>query len=85
MTSGNWTLDTVREIVADTYQDLNGNELTDAEDSYGLVLYNTNGITGFQQSFGLKVTTNNADGIPELSFGTEKSYGRDRKSALFHL
>ena len=72
VTSGNWTLDTVREIVADTYQDLNGNELADAEDSYGLVLYNTNGITGFQQSFGLKVTTNNADGIPELSFGTER-------------
>lgn len=70
---GKWTIDKVKELATGVYQDLNNNDKQDIEDRHGVVIYNANGITAFQQSFGIKVTTMNKDGIPELSMNTERT------------
>lgn len=71
--SGKWTIDKVKELATGVYQDLNNNGTADTDDRHGVVIYNANGITAFQQSFGLKVTTMNKDGIPELSMNNERT------------
>lgn len=69
--AGKWTIDKVKELATGVYEDINGNDAMDAADRHGVVIYNSNGITAFQQAFGIKVTTMNKDGYPELSMGTE--------------
>ena len=69
--SGKWTLDKLEEMSADIYTDLNGNNTADVGDLFGFQLY-PNGLVPFIQSLDLKVTTNNSEGYPELTFGTEK-------------
>lgn len=68
---GKWTLDKVKELATGVYQDINGNDTKDPEDRHGVVIYNANGVTAFQQSTGIKVTTMNKNGIPELSMNNE--------------
>ena len=69
--SGKWTLDKLGEMSSDIYTDINGNDTPDVGDLVGFQLY-PNGLVPFIQSLDLKVTTNNDEGYPELTFGTEK-------------
>ncbi len=62
-----WTMDRMIEMCRDAYVDVNVNNSVDMEeDSLGMILNKDNVLDGFFYGAGLKVTTRNADGIPEI-------------------
>ncbi|MBQ2708167.1 MAG: hypothetical protein IJF67_07865 [Clostridia bacterium] len=81
--SGGWTLDYISGLIKNTYRDLNGNSTKDVGDQFGFMNYNANGIVAFANAFDIKVTTNNKDGYPELTFGTEKVHNAVTKLCSF--
>ncbi len=71
---GKWTLDKFKEVLKDSYEDINGDGAKDENDIYGH--YATmNGLTanGLAIAFGVKYTASNADNIPEFVLNTPKN------------
>ncbi len=58
---GKWTLDTMQEILADSYGDLNGDGIRDAEDRFGLLVNSVNHITGFIEPCDIQYVTFEGD------------------------
>ena len=63
---GQWTLEKVREICLDVYEDLDGDGTEDTSDRYGLVVDEKNAIDFWQYGAGLCLLVKNEDG--ELLF-----------------
>ncbi len=72
VTSGKWTLDKMAEMASSTYADLNGNAQADKDDQFGFYIINENHAPNFLLSSGLRLTKQNADGMPEYDLGSEK-------------
>ena len=68
---GGWTIDKLYEYVDTAYTDINGNDLTDDGDQYGLLLNNYNNIDVLYFGAGGRVTARDSDGIPYLVVNTE--------------
>lgn len=67
--SGKWTMETMFEYAKDFYQDTNGNDEQDPEDTFGLVFRHDTAIDSFFYGAGLNVTRNNSEtGLPEVTF-----------------
>ncbi|MBQ7010821.1 MAG: extracellular solute-binding protein [Clostridia bacterium] len=71
---GKWTVDKLYELSKDVYVDVNGNDVRDAGDIFG---YSTRTesmpMDLWVGALDIKVTTKNSDGIPELTFYTDRT------------
>lgn len=74
--SNSWTLDVVLNMIKSVSADLNGDGIMDSNDRFGILSEsgpsNAN-ILYFIKSAGIRNTTNNSEGIPQLSFMNEKT------------
>ena len=70
---GDWTLDKLSELTANTYRDLDGDATQTMKDAYGMIASNTTPVDAFMDAFQIKVTTKNSKGIPEFSLNTQKT------------
>ena len=72
--SGDWTMDTYRELIKNTYEDRDGNGIKSDGDFFGM--YAATASTPLDAMFvgmDCKITEKNGDGIPELVFYNERS------------
>ncbi len=70
--AGKWTRDEFVRLLSGTYVDLNGNKKKDEEDSYGFVLEEDK-IGPWIPGFDIRFCTKDDDGVPQLSFYSERS------------
>lgn len=70
---GKWTIDFLRETVSVCYSDLNGDNKAGEEDFFGYGASTASLIDGYTFACADPVTTRNAEGIPELTFGGERT------------
>ena len=70
---GSWTLDKFNEMVHAAAADLNGDTIMDTNDRFGYFWQDAMGGLAFYYGSGESLTQKNADGIPELSIGSERS------------
>ncbi len=77
--AGEWTIDKVMDMSKNVYSDLNNNGAADNGDRIGLLIYNANGITAFQQSFGLQLTERASDGSLTLGLSSERAINAMQK------
>lgn len=68
---GKWTIDAMRNYIADTYRDLNGNGERDKEDMYGYATNERHILTGFFFSEGIQYTAFDSDGTPSVALNNE--------------
>lgn len=79
-----WTLDVYSQMVKSLYVDVNGNGMYDDEDIYGMWAHNHNPMY-FLMGFGERMTTTNADGIPDITWNTDRLYSAaDKVYDLFY-
>ena len=79
--SGNWTADNLYAMVKATAKDLNGDgSMKINDDMYGMVIEST--LEGLFFSMGMRVSTMNADGYPELSMNNERIARVMEKTAM---
>ena len=72
--SGKWTLDTFRTMTKDVYRDLDGNSVMDDKDFYAIGFPQAaTPLDAFVAALDLSITTMDKDGIPALSFNTERT------------
>ena len=71
---GKWTLDKMREIVKDVYND-DGNDTRDEHDFYGFVQNNGSSVNTYLWAFDNPVCAKDADGVPQIAIKTEKING----------
>ncbi len=70
---GDWTMDTYRELIKDTYEERDGDGLKSDGDFFGM--YAATAATPLDAMFAAmdcKITEKNSDGIPELIFYNER-------------
>jgi len=81
VTSGNWTADKLYGMVKATAKDLNGDGLMKiSDDIFGLTMETT--FEGLFFSMGMRVSTMNAEGYPELSMNNERITKVMEKTAM---
>lgn len=68
-----WTLDKMEELLKPVSADLDGNGTRDDADRYGMLTENSN-VIYFLSGSGIKMTTNDSEGYPQLSFINDKTY-----------
>lgn len=72
---GRWTMDYVSSMVSSIYRDLNGNDMRDMEDEYGIAIDNYDNADIFWSGFDLEYISKNSDGMLELNTSVnEKIY-----------
>ena len=72
--SGNWTMDTLYDFCKDASRDLNGDgEMTYDLDRYGFIGQRDT-LISFLHSAGEYITLKDADDLPHVTFGGERSY-----------
>jgi len=71
--SGNWTLDKLGELTANTFRDLDGDTKQTWSDAYGLMHVDTTPIDAYLDAFQVPVITKNSEGIPEYTIDSEKT------------
>lgn len=64
---GEWTIDYCSELVSGIYRDLNGNDLKDEEDEYGLAINHYENCDMFWSAFDMNMLTKSDDGWFELA------------------
>lgn len=70
--NGNWTLDTLQSLSAQSYADLNGDGKRDVEDQWGLLIEGGNCISGFMEACDVTIFDISADGKSvDYVFGSE--------------
>ena len=69
---GKWTFDLMKEYILKVSEDLDGNEVMDAKDRYGLVYINS-GIIGALGASGERMAKVDANGDVVLGLGSEKA------------
>ncbi len=67
---GEWTIDKMTELVNQVYVD-DGDTKNDEDDIHGLVIWATNAMNWMAFSSGVKFTSRNEDGYPELDLNNE--------------
>ncbi len=78
--SGKWTLDTFKSMTKDVYRDLDGNSKMDNEDFYAIAFPSASTpLDAFVAALDLSITTTNIDGVPELSFNSERTINAFQK------
>lgn len=70
---GNWTIDKLSKYVKETYADINGNEMADDGDRFGLMLNDYNNIDILFYGAGLRATSRDQDDIPNLALNNERT------------
>ena len=81
--SGDWTLDKLFRMTAEIYSDLDNDGKKSIGDLYGCYLYNDNAVYPLLTGAGIRMTTLDKDGYPELTFGTERAIDVMDKIANF--
>ncbi len=71
--SGKWTFEKFDELVRGAYSDLNGNGTVDDGDRFGAFGSLYKSVEHFVYDAGIRSTTKNKDGIPELTLNNEKT------------
>ena len=94
VSDGRWTMDYVSNMVSTIYRDLNGNDIRDPEDEYGLSLDEYDNADIFWSGFDMKLFTKDSNGVLELNTadkekiinGFEKIYALtfDNVGSLFY-
>ena len=69
-----WTFDVYAQMVQSMYADVNGNGEYDDGDIYGAIMENHSPYY-LAVGFGERLTTNDADGVPQITFNTDRLYG----------
>ena len=69
---GKWTLDKLLDLTKNVYSDLNGDNKRGTEDFYGYVNNTNSGLNAFLWSCDNPILKMDKDGVPRLSFMTEK-------------
>ena len=69
---GKWTFDQYAEYSRQCYKDLNGDGASDINDQFGCGVITANLTDHLTYDAGMRVTTRNSDGIPELTMNNEK-------------
>lgn len=69
---GKWTLDKLLDLTKNVYSDLNGDNKRGIEDFYGYVNNTNSGLNAFLWSCDNPILKMDKDGVPRLSFMTEK-------------
>ncbi len=64
---GRWTIDYCSELVSGIYRDLNGDDLKDEEDEYGLAINHYENCDMFWSAFDMSMLTKSEDGWFELA------------------
>ncbi len=72
VTDGLWTIDKMRETASLVKEDLNGDNVFDENDLYGLVITGINNADCFMQSSGIRMIKKDENGYPELDIEYEK-------------
>ena len=72
--NGKWTFDIYANMAKPLYTDVNGNGEYDDEDIYGMWIFHHNPHY-FMMGFGERMTTNDKDGIPQITWGSDRLYG----------
>ena len=72
--SGDWTYDKFYGIAADIYENVNGDNERDAEDTYGIGYQNGIDIDALWSSFDVNIFSRTDDGWFELDVNTDKLY-----------
>jgi len=81
---GKWTLEKFGSYVSDVYSDINGDSARDPGDLYGWAVPTASvPFDVFTPAMGISVTTDDADGVPQLSIGSERMFSA--YSALYDL
>jgi hypothetical protein len=80
---GEWTYDYFYSVIADIYEDTNGNGQRDEEDFYGFAAENATNLEVYPFAFDIPITQKDADGRPKLVFYTEKAQNAAEK--IYHL
>ena len=76
---GKWTLDTLNEVVANTYVDNNGNGKVDGEDRFGFFLEPSIRGTAMMLSSEVFYSDKDAEGVPYLIIQDEHTYNAFEK------
>ena len=69
---GGWTFDYMSGLVRNIHRDLNGDGVMDANDLYGINMFEGNRVDGFLQSSNIKMIQIDEHGIPYLDMEYEK-------------
>ncbi len=69
---GRWTIDYVSNLVSSIYRDLNGNDLRDPEDEYGISIDHYDNADIFWSGFDMKYITKDSDGIIEFNSSSKE-------------
>jgi len=64
---GRWTIDYVSNLVSSIYRDLNGNDMRDVEDEYGIAIDDYDNVDIFWSGFDMKYISKNSDGVIEFN------------------
>jgi len=64
---GDWTIDYCSELISGIYRDLNGNDLKDEEDEYGLAINHYENCDMFWSAFDMNMITKDGDGWYEIA------------------
>jgi len=67
-----WTIDYVNALIADRYEDLNGNGKYDTDDRYGLICSSINDADGYMQSFRVSMISRDEDDLPFLDVDVDR-------------
>ena len=71
---GEWTLDKMRELTENVYEDANGDGIRDEGDIYGFILSFEDPIEGMAAASMVQFSVNNEDNIPEISLANDRTY-----------
>ena len=69
---GDWTIDYCSELVSGIYRDLNGDDIKDEEDEYGIAINHYENCDMFWSAFDMSMITKSSDGWYELAIGDKE-------------
>ncbi|MBQ2709401.1 MAG: hypothetical protein IJF67_14120 [Clostridia bacterium] len=81
--NGKWTMDAMRKLVADVYQDVNGDTIANPGDIFGTGITNSSPTEHFFYCMGFKVTGRDKGGYPQLL--ADQSRNVEIAEALYEL
>ncbi len=70
---GKWTMDKFYEMTSQAYVDKNGNGQSDAGDQIGFMATTVKSVEHFQYDSGIRTTTRDKNGIPQLTLNNERT------------
>ncbi len=73
--NGQWTLDKMSELASTAYEDMNGDQVRDVNDRYGIAIGSDIHFDSFFTASGLRTVTKDANGVPVMApeFASDKA------------